>query len=67
MFSNIRSAGIIFSFNFHSKVQYIRPKVAVHKCVGVIIMRVLFKGGPYMRKYGTLKVIYSEKGTNITQ
>ena len=32
--------------------QYIRPKVTVHKCVGINRTRVLFEGGPYMRKYG---------------
>ena len=35
--------------------QYIRPKVTVHKCVG-IRMRVLFKGGSNMRKYGNLQI-----------
>ena len=32
--------------------QYIRPKVAVHKCMETIQGRKLFKGGNYMRKYG---------------
>ena len=35
--------------------QYIRPKVTVHKVVETIQGRKLFKGGNYMRKYGTWK------------
>ena len=34
-----------FLFHFHSKV-------TVPKCAGIIRKRVLFEGGPYMRKYG---------------
>ena len=33
--------------------QYIRPKVTVHKGAETIQGRKLFKGGNYMRKYGT--------------
>ena len=32
---------------------YIRPKVTVHKGAETIQGRKLFKGGNYMRKYGT--------------
>ena len=38
---------------FIQKSQYIRPKVTFHKCAGIIRTRVLFKGEPYMRKYGS--------------
>jgi hypothetical protein len=48
-------ADIIFSFHFYSLSQCIRPKVTVHKYEGIIRKRVLFKGGPYMRKYGRFK------------
>ena len=33
--------------------QYIRPKVTVHKGAETIQGRKLFKGGNYMRKYGS--------------
>jgi hypothetical protein len=33
--------------------QYIRPKVTVHKFAETIQGRKLFKGGNYMRKYGS--------------
>ena len=33
-------------------LQYIRPKVTVDKCKGIIIMQVLFKRGSYMMKDG---------------
>ena len=33
--------------------QYIRPKVTVHRGAETIQGRKLFKGGNYMRKYGT--------------
>ena len=33
--------------------QYIKPKVTVHKCGETIQGRKLFKGGNYMRKYGS--------------
>ena len=41
-----KTCGIIFSRAF-------LPKVTVHKCLGIIIMRVLFKGESYMSKYGS--------------
>ena len=43
---------LFFHFIFIQRSQYIKPKVTVHKCAGVIRTRVLFEGGPYMRKYG---------------
>ena len=50
LFPHIRPAGI-FLIVYYSKVTYIRPKATVHKCAGIIRARVLFEGGPYMRKY----------------
>ena len=47
-----------YSFlNFEiQRSQYIRPKVTVHKGAETIQGRKLFKGGNYMRKYGSQKV-----------
>ena len=45
--------------------QYIRPKVTVHKCLGIVRMRVLFDGGPYMRKYGNLSIILISLVTSL--
>ena len=39
--------------------QYIRPKVTIHKGVETIQGRKLFKGGNYMRKYGSFRGNYS--------
>ena len=39
------------------RLQYIRPKVTVHKCAETIQRKKLFKGGNYMRKYGKWKTI----------
>ena len=39
--------------------QDIRPKVTVHKCAETIQGRKLFKGGNYMRKYGTYILIFA--------
>ena len=50
LLSHVRPAGTILSFHFYSKVTV--HKVTAHKCEGIIRMRVLFEGGPYMRKYG---------------
>ena len=40
------------------KAQYLRSKVTVHKCAETVQGRKLFKGGNYMRKYGSSKTIY---------
>ena len=40
-----------------------KAKVTVHKCAGIIRTRLLFKGGPYMRKYG----IYNDFGLRLKQ
>ena len=48
---HLRPAGIIFSFHFYSKVTEHKAK-GHSTCAGIIRMQVLFKGGPYMRKYG---------------
>ena len=55
----------ISSYSFHGnfpfldleiqRLQYIRPKVTVHKCAETIQGMKLFKGGNYMRKYGMSK------------
>ena len=44
--------GIIFSIVFIQRSQYIRPKVTVHKCVGIFRMRVFFEGRPYLSEHG---------------
>ena len=44
----------IFFLNLETqRSQYIRPKVTVHKGAETVQGRKLFKGGNYMRKYGT--------------
>ena len=58
LFPHINPMGIIFKLSFIQRSQYIRPKVTVNKCVGIIRMQVLFEGGPYMRKYGMSSLVF---------
>ena len=51
--SSYKICGHFLKKYFIQRSQYIRPKVTVHKCAGIIRMWVLFEGRPYMRKYGS--------------
>ena len=68
LFSNSFSPNVVYRISSYSfrgnysfldsdleiqRSQYIRPKVTVHICAETIQGRKLFKGGNYMRKYGT--------------
>ena len=60
VFPHIRPAGIIILNSLQMRVLLENTTFLLHKIVriaDIIRLRVLFEGGPYMRKYGIYKQI----------